>query len=436
MRLYVLVGTVALLLVSCSVTQRTTKLMRQQLLTDSSLAGAHLGVSIYEPATHRVWADYQSHKYFVPASNTKLLTLFTGLLLLGDSLPSAEILDKGDYLLVKPMGDPSFLHRDFIYQPLFSLLKHSQKPIRLYPGEWSDEPLGAGWSWDDYNDDYMGERSAMPIYGNVIRWTQTHPTMGDSTASIYSDPEVDWPVNFAARNSSRFSVKRDRDQNRFQITEGPETERSVDVPFVTNGLRAITVLLADSLGAPVTIDSTSKPFEGLLVKSQPVDSLFRLMMHRSDNFFAEQTLLTCSERLFSKMSVEMIIDSMLNGALKGFPDRPNWVDGSGLSRYNMMTPADLTWLMDQLLGRFGEQRIAGILPTGNEGTLRNYYADLNSNLHAKTGTLSGQVAITGFFTTKRGRRLEFSVLVNNHASTSTKVRRAVEKFLTNVWKNN
>ena len=56
------------------------------MLDAPSLQTAHVGISIYEPATNKYWYDYQGDKYFVPASNTKIPTCYAAMKYLGDSL--------------------------------------------------------------------------------------------------------------------------------------------------------------------------------------------------------------------------------------------------------------------------------------------------------------------------------------------------------------
>jgi D-alanyl-D-alanine carboxypeptidase/D-alanyl-D-alanine-endopeptidase (penicillin-binding protein 4) len=153
------------------------------------------------------------------------------------------------------------------------------------------------------------------------------------------------------------------------------------------------------------------------------------MMHRSDNFFAEQSLLMVSNEVLSVMNDAKIIDTLLKTDLKDLPQKPRWVDGSGLSRYNLFTPQDFVFILNKMRTEFGMNRIKEIFPTGNEGTLTNYYKAENGHLFAKTGTLSGVVAISGFLYTKKNKLLIFSVLVNNHQASATAVRRAVEKFV-------
>jgi D-alanyl-D-alanine carboxypeptidase/D-alanyl-D-alanine-endopeptidase (penicillin-binding protein 4) len=70
-----------------------------------------------------------------------------------------------------------------------------------------------------------------------------------------------------------------------------------------------------------------------------------------------------------------------------------------------------------------------VFPTGGEGTLSNYYKTDSNYFFAKTGTLSGVAALSGYIYTKKGKLLIFSALVNNHQASGTAVRRAVERFL-------
>jgi len=46
-----------------------------------------------------------------------------------------------------------------------------------------------------------------------------------------------------------------------------------------------------------------------------------------------------------------------------------------------------------------------------------------------TGTLNGVVALSGFLYTKKNKLLIFSVLVNNHRSSATSIRKGIEKFI-------
>ena len=58
----------------------------RQLLENKELKSAHVGIYVYDDSSKKVIADYQSDKYFIPASNTKLFSLYAGMKYLGDSL--------------------------------------------------------------------------------------------------------------------------------------------------------------------------------------------------------------------------------------------------------------------------------------------------------------------------------------------------------------
>lgn len=192
------------------------------------------------------------------------------------------------------------------------------------------------------------------------------------------------------------------------------------------------IFLQDTLarvGVGSSVRVVGEPLKGKPVYSQPVDSLLKPLMHRSDNFYAEQSLLMVSQRLLGYMSDKDIIDTLLKTELADLPQRPRWVDGSGLSRYNLFTPQDLVSILDRMQRSFGTERVKAIFPGANEGTLSGYYKEDSGYIYAKTGTLSGVVALSGFLQTRRGRQLVFSVLVNNHQATATEVRRRVEAFL-------
>src|SRR5436190_15499688 len=154
---------------SCSIQQKISK-SAKQVINDSSLLTAHVGISIYEPATGKYWYNYQGDKYFVPASNTKLPTCYAAMKYLGENLRGLDYLETDTVLFIRPTADPSFMHRDYKSQPAFEYLRVSNKKLAFVEPKWEAETYGNGWAWSDYNSDYMAERSDMPIYGNVIEY--------------------------------------------------------------------------------------------------------------------------------------------------------------------------------------------------------------------------------------------------------------------------
>ncbi len=428
-----------LILAGCSINKQISKSARQLVLKDSSLTTAHVGISIYEPAANKYWYNYQGDHYFVPASNTKIPTCYAAMKYLGDSLVGLFKAENDTAIFFLPAADPTLLHPDFKDQPIITYLKNADKKLYTTDSRWKTEALGSGWSWNDYNESYMAERSPMPVYGNLIKWTQDSAN-GNEPVLIYSSPEVNWKVDFNVSQENNFFVKRNIGENVYNISEGKEKFKEQYVPFVTNGIKSALELLADTIQKTISLLSSNnlqKLFINTTVlikkiKSQPTDSLLKPMMHRSNNFFAEQTLLMVSNERLGEMNDERIIDTLLKTDFKDLPQKPRWADGSGLSRYNLFTPQDFVAIFNKMKNEFGMDRIKNIFPTGNEGTLSNYYKAEKGYIFAKTGTLSGVVALSGFLYTRKNKLLIFSVLVNNHNTSAMQVRRAVEKFVEGI----
>ena len=233
-------------------------------------------------------------------------------------------------------------------------------------------------------------------------------------------------------------LSRKWDSNDLTLTTGstPSGNKKYEIPFVT-GSREIVAFLSDTLHTKVTITDSSnsvvnKDKNLLKIYSQPTDSLFKPMMYNSDNFFAEQTLLMASNEHLGYMSDEAMIDTLLNTDLKDIPQKPRWVDGSGLSRYNLFSPQSFVYLLNKMKNEFGIERLKAILPTGGSGTFKNYYQKDSGYIYAKTGSLSNHIAISGYLQTKKGRWIIFSILTNQFQGRATKVRRAEEKFLEGI----
>lgn len=427
-----------LILTSCSVPQKISK-SAKQVINDSSLLTAHVGISLYEPATGKYWYNYQGDKYFVPASNTKLPTCYAAMKYLGDSLVGLRITEYDNYIFLFGNGDPTFLHPDFDKQPVNNFLKilsASNKTVFFGSGGmWKETALGSGWTWNDYSSDYMAERSQFPIYGNVVSFTEkagdikVSPNYFNSHIEQYSTPK-----------SMLNRVERTQFNNEFKTFSYGNSVRTIQVPFITSDTLSFKLLI-DTLkinkwvspgSAPPVMSDVEKIIRKYVVHSQPLDSLLKPMMHRSDNFFAEQSLLMVSNERLGVMNDEKIIDTLLKTDFKDLPQKPRWVDGSGLSRYNLFTPQDFVAILNKMKNEFGMERIKVILPTGGEGTISSYYKADSNYIFAKTGTLSGVVALSGFLYTKKGKLLIFSTLVNNHQASATAVRRAVEKFIQGI----
>ncbi|MEC5147728.1 D-alanyl-D-alanine carboxypeptidase [Chitinophaga sp. 212800010-3] len=399
-----------------------------EFLHKSPLEHAHVGICIYEPATGKYWYQYQDDKFFTPASNTKIFSLYAGLKLLGDSLPGARYFENDTALFVKGTGDPSFLHPDYSWQPLLQLLLQTSKKIYLVQGVNENQRYGPGWAWGDYADDYQSELGEWPMYGNVVR-IRHH---ADSNIIIPSS----YNLNILKDDTlSENIASREERSNLFLLKYNPRNKGvfTAAVPFITGSVPDLRQRLEDTLHKQIGVAVIPPPGSRFRVLSSiPADSLFQPMMERSDNFFAEQTLMMASSSMWDTVSSKRTIAWLLDHDLKTLPHPPQWEDGSGLSRYNLFTPRDFVKVLTLMQQEFPQDRLWRIFPTGGRGTLRNYYQQ--QFVHAKTGTLNGVVALSGYLITRKQKKLVFSVLINNHHESASAIRRAVEKMLTMVWK--
>lgn len=394
----------------------------QAVVKDPVFKNAHVGIIVYNPVSGKYIADYQGDKYFTPASNNKLLTCYAAMKHLGDSIPGVQYQIINDStILIGGTGDPTFLHPDFESQPVYDFLKQF-KNIEYQKSRFKPS-MGSGWAWDDYQEDYSAPRSSMPLYGNVAK------VVSDGYSLKITPGFLSHNIIYNNNMVDQSGIDRDFDDNKFNFVRGGKFTKTI--PFVPNDYTVIN-LLSDTLHNVVVLSDRTLIGDHIL-NSRPLDTMLSIMMHRSDNFYAEQSLLMVSRKLLGKMDDEAITDHLLATDYTGMPQKPNWVDGSGLSRYDLVTPKDLVFVLQKMMNEFGLERMKKILPTGGTGTLEGLYTDMQGSIFAKTGTLNGVIALSGYLVTKKNHLLIFSFLVNNHTSKSRDVRKGIEKYIHSIW---
>ena len=157
-------------------------------------------------------------------------------------------------------------------------------------------------------------------------------------------------------------------------------------------------------------------------------------MQESDNFIAEQLLLICADILADSLNSEITIREVKKRFLGDLPDAPVWVDGSGLSRYNLFTPRTIVRLWEKIGLTISRKRLFGILAVGGRsGTLRDYYKSEKPYIYGKTGTLRSNHSLSGFLVTRSGRTLIFSWMNNNFTTSTGDIRGRMEKVLKSIY---
>ncbi len=406
----------------------------QQRIADSPVfAQSFTGFALYDTERDETIYEYQADKYYTPASNTKIFTLYAGLKLLSDSIPALRYEYRGDTLIFTGTGDPTLLHPeissiDTTYnQAVFQFLKRHLGPLRYLERPTADPHFGPGWAWEDYGYNFSTERSVLPLHANVARFRSQRtsapvvsPTYFRSTLSLRPDTTQDTFVR-RALHDNRFTYALFKDT----------TSLTTDIPFIQSASLTLD-LLRDTLERPV--GEYQRPYFRLSRRrySVPADSLYRRMMQQSDNFVAEQILMMCSSSYQDTLSARWTIEHMKGRYLDDLPDSPVWVDGSGLSRYNLQTPRTMVALLQKVDSVLSDRRIRTIFPAGGvSGTIEDWYAHPNGApyVFAKTGTLGGKHCLSGFLFTQSGRKLIFSFMHNNYVTTSSVFKAEMERIL-------
>ena len=387
----------------------------------------HTGFALYDLEKRTSVFEYKSSHYFTPASNTKIFTLFSCLALLSDSVPGLRYVNENDSLIFWGTGDPSFLYKE-VYNSgrIFNFLKMAKAPLYFSDQNYQTTNFGAGWAWDDYNDYYSAERSAFPIYGNLVSLR--------STPKLVVEPRYFKSYVKTGVRETKAKLIRRQDSNEFTY-HPPYTNRAfkTDVPFkVASELTAN--LLSDTLGKMVRLIQKPVPKQTTVVYSLPVDSLYKVMMQESDNFIAEQLLLICSQLISDTLKPEIAIDFVSKNFLHDLKDKPQWVDGSGLSRYNLFTPRSIVQLWEKIYYRLPRERLFQLLATGGRsGTIKRWYNADPPFIFGKTGSLSNNHCLSGYLITKKGKTLIFSFMNNNFTSSVNEIRQNMDKILRLIY---
>lgn len=384
----------------------------------------HTGFALYDPERKKFLMEFQSDRYFTPASNTKIFTFYASLKLLGDSTISLKYIQRNDSLIFWGMGDPAFLNPDTYSngKPLEFL---QSQPGKLYfsASNFQTESLGPGWAWDDYSYAYSAERSPLPLYGNLISIKR------DSSTFRINPPRFFEHFTEATESREYETVERELDNNRLTYFPGKLNGSEWKVP-VRYSSDLVVDLLSDTLKRTVEEITWSLPEDAKELQGVPLDSVYRVMMQESDNFIAEQLLMQCAAVVSDTLKPEIAIDHVIKYYLNDLPDKPRWVDGSGLSRYNLFTPRSIVMLWDKIQSEMPQERLFTLLAVGGRnGTIKDWYHNEVPYIFGKTGTLSNNHSLSGYLVTRKGKILIFSMMNNNYLATTTEVRKRMEKVL-------
>ena len=394
----------------------------RKMFEKSDIMQEHFVGFILEEQGGKIVYEQNPDRYFVPASNTKLLTLYAALNILGDSIPGLKYHINGDSLIIWGTGDPSFLHPkldnrkvfDFLSQSSFSLYLAKDPDIEFEPSPW------------------RADLSHFPMYGNETSIkSDSSGNLKVNPVSILKYIRVD-----STLTTNRFGFRRSKAGNELLVPNLPvPIGFDSELPFPMD-MEVTKVLLQDTLKKDITIIKRHKPIDAKTLFSIPSDSLYKHMMLPSDNFLAEQILLLCSGVLGDNLDVNKTIEYSLENHLKDLKNKPIWEDGSGLSRFNLFTPNSVLEVLHKLEQKVGDtERLKTFLPAGGvSGTLKTAYQTDNGKpfVWAKTGSLRYMHLQSGWIETRQGRTYRYVFMNNNFVRPTSEIRNEMVRLMTEI----
>lgn len=406
-------------LLGCAPKRRLVKQIHAQLTPTPSMTHFS-GLYVIDAVTGESVFSQHADKSFTPASVTKVFTLYAALRELPEFVPALRIGYSGDTLFISGTGDPASLHPDLKDSTAVQFIRSGTTVISI-PAPFKDAAWGPGWSWEDYDQYYSPDRSTMPIYGNIVRMRR----IGDSLAvspKLLSDSIREDKGIFA------------RQLHRNLFSRVPESEDTLDVPFISNPDLELKLWSA-ATGKTISKGSWPAPIPLKNLPGISRDSLCRRMMQVSDNFLAEQLMLLVSAQLGDTLGFTIARNHLLETSLKNLPQPPRWVDGSGLSRYNLFTPRTVVYLLKQLYAEIPESRLFNLMAVGGgNGTLRQWQNNAESPyLYGKSGSMGGVQNLCGYLKTRAGRTLIFAFMNNHITGPSLPVKERMHGIIQHIY---
>ena len=195
------------------------------------------------------------------------------------------------------------------------------------------------------------------------------------------------------------------------------TDRAVADPplHAATQLRETLILRGVAVSGIARVNTERRVWgERLLAIPSPfVGSLLRTVLKNSHNLYAEMLLKRSADGTYATAFANEA--SFAASEARVPADQFRFVDGSGLAPDDLVTPramiAMLRWMNEPTRRAMWWSLLA---TPDEEGTLRRRLTPLRDRLRAKTGTIAGVNALSGFIALPDGRHRYFSVVVNHH----------------------
>jgi serine-type D-Ala-D-Ala carboxypeptidase/endopeptidase (penicillin-binding protein 4) len=446
-----------------------------QYLKRPGVRAASWGIEILDPATNEVLLAINPDKTFTPASVMKVVTTSAALERLGSDFrfrtgvyTDGELQSDGTLtgnLILVGRGDPNLTdpYGELIEEPALEELskKLHDAGIKKIQGNligddsyFDSASYENGWSAQQLRSVYGGPINALSINNNGIL-VHARPTTYSHLVAVSTEPRASY---FHIRNlattgtskSKRTIYARFNQATNTIVVSGilPRSQTFNQSLLLDNPSLVAAAMFREELKKqgisingqinvihygdipPAPRDSWTLLTEHL---SPPLIRAMEIINKRSQNLHAEMLLRTLGAELkgmgTDAAGLQVVRDFLVEAGIEDTRVQLN--DGCGLSRENLITPRFQTSLLRFLSTRpYFDLFLNTLAISGTDGTLRNRMASeqVKGYVRAKTGTLHGVSALSGYITTKSGRNLVFSIFANNVNASMARVKKTIDEI--------
>lgn len=407
-----------------------------------------------------------------PASNMKILTLAAAAERLGWDFrfetvvrattpidPSGTL--RGDVVVVGG-GDPTISRRHHGAAVLAAWAEELwRQGVRRVHGRvigdgsrFGGTTFGDGWQWDDFPYGYSAPVDALSFNENTAGVLVTPGLTAGARATLQL---VDAAAPLAVRNdirttasdtARRISIRASADDPRLtlsgEVPLGYEpftlTVAVADPPlYFARAFRAALVARGIAVSGPARSARTDppgpfSPAAPVLVRhrSAPLGEMAGTLMKVSQNLYAE-LLLHALGGAHGKRGTDALAETLAGwGASSGDVAVG---DGSGLTRYNLVTAATVDLVLSRMFAAPHRDRWLAAMPVaGQDGTLRRRLrgTPAEGRVFAKTGSIAYVRALSGYARAIDDAWIQFTILANNFAGAGAvaDVDRATDQMVT------
>ncbi len=398
-----------------------------------------------------------AEKYFIPASNAKLLTTAAALLELGEDFRiTTPIYTVGkppfvDSLIIKGQGDPSISTEslnDIVKQLRLLGIKRIEKLI-IDDSYFDNFLINPTWEWLDIYSYYGTAVNSLILNENTVTLTVLPQKIGQKVSLNWSDAIAvqQWQVSNEATTTTAdqtYNIEIDGVLGKpvLKILGEIPVDHGADVwdlaiidpaNYFLETFRNLLLQAGITVNQAEVINQENNNTEAKIITkimSPPLPILLAEINQNSNNLYAEAILKILGKKLNTDNDTEAIKLSLAK--LKIDPESYVLEDGSGLSRHNLITPKLLVDLLSAIAKTPQGQIYRETLAIGQtNGTLKHRFRRSPSpvNLWGKTGTLSGVTTLSGYLETATGETIVFSILENNSDQKNKISRQAIDGMI-------